>query len=356
MRLLPILIIFSINMYAMRKTLLLTLAIAACLSGLAQDAPKLHTPAEILKILTESKVQYELGVLEKPLPVKDRAQKLNYNNVYRKKTPDGFSTVKYTLTKELEEEERKAEEAFQKSNYEEARKHYLAVLAIDSSYYTVATYIGQTYGIEKNWEKAIEWYEKVIRSNYIDYMAHWFLADAYIEVNRKEEALKEIVIAHILNRNNPRITLSLNLIMKENGLLMDDWAFNPQYTVTKTGDNKVNIQYGEGWLPYALTKAVWAHEPGYSQAMGYEENSFFREPEEKEALIGMLMSDDPKTAALPEIIALQKAVADDQPNRLQEYIFYEILLPNHPVVAFQLPDAFIDNIADYIVAVRCKKA
>ncbi|MET0392341.1 MAG: tetratricopeptide repeat protein [Chitinophagaceae bacterium] len=339
----------------MRKPLTLLLALAAMLPALAQDAPKLHTPAEILQILTDSKVQYEIGILAQPLRPTDQTQNLNYNNVYRRRTASGFSTVRYSQSDALENVMTKAENAFAGKQYDSARAYYLQALETDTSYYTVLTYIGQTYGIQKNWDKAIEWYQKAIRSNYIDYMAHWFLADAYIEVKEPEEAKKEILIAHILNRNNPRIRLSLNYVLKNNGLSMNTWIFNPQYTVTKDADNKVKVQYGDGWLSYALTKAVWAHEPGYSESMGYKNDSFFRELEEKEALIGMLISEDPKTQALPETLALQKATADGKENRLQEFVFYEILLPKHPAVALQLPDQLIEDIMAYILEVRCEK-
>lgn len=339
----------------MRKTLLLALAIAAMTPVLAQSDVKLHSPAEILQMLTDSKVQYEIGILDKPLQPTDQSQNLNYNNVYRRRTDKGFSTVRYTRNAAVEAIMVKAEQAFANKNYDSARAYYLQALETDTAYYTVITYIGQTYGIQKNWEKAIEWYQKAIRSNYIDYMAHWFLADAYMEMKQTEEAKKEILIAHVLNRNNPRIRVSLNYILKSNGLKMSSWVFNPQYNVTKDADNKVKVMYGDGWLSYALTKAVWAHEPGYSQSMGYTDESFFRELEEKEALIGMIVSEDPKTLALPETLALQKATEDGKENRLQEFIFYEILLTAHPGVAFQLPDQLVEDIAGYILEIRCEK-
>jgi tetratricopeptide (TPR) repeat protein len=259
------------------------------------------------------------------------------------------------MNRELQDAVTKAEDAFHDNKYEEARQWYLRSLTIDSTYYTVMTYIGQTYGIERNWDKAIEWYNKVISLNYIDYMAHWFLADAYQATGRPEEAKKEIITAHILNRNNPRIRTALISILKANHLKLDDWTFNPQYSVSKDANNKIQVKYGDGWLPFALTKAVWAFEPGYRESMGYENENTFRELEEKEALIGMLLSDDPKTKNLPETIALEKATKDTKNNLLQEYIFYEILLPEHPAVAFQLPDNFIEAISTYLLKVRCSK-
>jgi tetratricopeptide (TPR) repeat protein len=326
------------------------------LSALYAQKPQLHSPAEILKIMTDSKMHYLVGQLENKVKPRDQSMNLNFNNVYRVSTADGVESRLYSISPELKKMVDKAEEAFGKDNTGDARKFYLKALDIDPKYYTIMTYVGQTYGIEKDWDKAIEWYEKTIKLNYIDYMAHWFLADAYHDVGRIEEAKKEILIAHVLNRNNPRILSSLKRILRSNKLAWKDWVFNPQYTILQKTNDSIDIKYGEGWLAYAMTKAIWAYEPGYSKSMGYDNDNFFRELEEKEALIGLLLSDDPETKALPETLALQKATEDDDNTMLQEFVFYEILLRDHPAAAYQFPDGLITAITDYLLSVRCEKS
>jgi hypothetical protein len=186
-------------------------------------------------------------------------------------------------------------------------------------------------------------------------MAHWFLANAYRSTGDKNGALREILTAHVLNRNNPRITASLHTILEDHDLRYDGWVFSPQYSVMEKPDKSVEIQYGEGWLIYALTKAIWGFEPGYRQSMGYEKDGVFRELEEKEALVGLILSEDEKTKALPVRKALERTTEDKKNNRLQEFIFYEILLPKHPSAAYQFPESLVDAIADYILEVRCEK-
>ena len=339
----------------MKKIILVTAAFLTAFIAPAQKKAQLHTPAEIMKILIDSKVQYSLSQLESPIAEKDLSSHLVFNNFYRKITTGGFSTAEYKITKEVEQAVAKAEEAFQKNDQDEARKFYLKALELDSSYYMVMTYIGQTYRIQDNWAKAIEWYEKTIQLNYIDYMAHWFLADAYEAAGRLDDAKKEIIIAHILNRNNPRIRTALTQILQKNNLKLSDWVFNPQISISQKADNSIDIKYGEGWLIYALVKAIWAYEPGYRQSMGYENENVFRESEEKEGLIGLLLSEDPKTKSTPVTMALKKATEDKKHNMLQEFIYYEILFPEHPIIASQLPDEIIENIMDYILKVRCEK-
>jgi tetratricopeptide (TPR) repeat protein len=337
------------------RNILFLLSFSLSLFVSAQNKPQIHSPAELIKIMTDSKVEYGLSQLDSVLKPVDYSNKLNFNTVYRKFTGTGFSTVKYSVNKEAIEEETKAEEQFAKGNYSGARDHYLRAYQADTSFYKVMTYIGQTYGIQRDWEKAIEWYRKTIDRNYIDYMAHWFLANAYSATGKKEEALQEILVAHVLNRNNPRIYVSLNSILEENGMRLTKWVFSPQYSVKKNPDNSVEVKYGEGWIVYALTKAIWNFEPGYMQSMGYDNENVFRELEEKEGLIGLLLSEDEKTKALPETKALERATENKEDNLLQEFIFYEILLPQHPMAAYQFPNGLIKNITEYILKVRCDK-
>lgn len=337
------------------KQALLAIFSFVAVAAAAQKKPELHTPAELVKIMTDSKVTYNLSQLDSVIKQPDRSAKVNYNDVYRKTTATGTATYRYSVNKEAAKEMEKAEEEFAKNNLDEARKHYLLCLEADTGYYMAMTYIGQTYYIQKNWNKAIEWYEKATRVNYIDYMAHWFLADTYSAAGKKDEALDEILIAHVLNRNNPRIMKSLDLILGEHRFKYNNWVFSPQYSVKKNPDNSVELKYGEGWLVYAVTKAIWNFEPGYRESMGYSDENVFRELEEKEGLIGLLLSEDPKTAALVERKALEKATDDKKNNMLQEYIFYEILLTDHPSVAYQLPEGFIQSIADYVLKVRCER-
>jgi hypothetical protein len=320
--------------------------------GNAQDPPsKLHTPAEILKLISDSKLTYEIKELKTKIDVQDYSSKLNYNGVYRKEEENGFSTVKYNPNTASAEAYDKAEEAFQKNNVEQAQKYYLESYEKDSSFYQVMTYIGQTYGFQKNWNTAIDWYEKAIGKNYIDYMAHWFLADAYVALEKFEEAKKQILIAHVLNRNNPRIVGAMKNILKKNKLVYTDWYFNPQYKLTKT-DSKIIVDCDLNWMTYALTKALWAYEPGYAESMGKKDDSFFNEDEEKEALVGILTQNKLKKLKEPELLALKTAL---DKKMVQAYIYYEILLPAHPVVAYQLPEELVNNIVDYLAEVRFQK-
>ena len=207
--------------------------------------------------------------------------------------------------------------------------------------------------MEKEWDKAIEYYEKAIRLNYIDYLAHWFLADAYISTGRKEEAKKQILIAHILNRNNKRIIDAMYEILKENKLSYNSqWQFTPQIELKKKEATRFEVKYKGIWLGYALAKALWEYEPGYKTTIGATDSSLFHLNSEKEALLGVLTaaSKEKKSSLSEDILSLRKAL---DKKLFEEYAYYEILLPEHPFVAYNFPESLVDNIAEYIVTIRC---
>jgi len=309
----------------------------------------LHTPSQIFEIMEKSPVLYDLNISKTKHKSPDRSENLNTNDSYRVVTDSSILTKKYEVSDAGNKYFKKAEEYYQKGDTKGAREMYLKVLETDPSYYMMMTYVGQTYEMEKNYGKAIEWYEKTIDSNYIDYMAHWFLADAYKLDGNMLKAIDEITIAMILNRNNPRLRASFDMIYKELKLDTDDWYFNPQYKLDSTGKDQVKIECGDDWLGYAMVKALWKYEPGYSESMGVEKGSFSTR-EEREAFICLVPTfAKKKLKKNPEFAALQKAIDN---KMVDEYIIYEVILPDYPSVAYQLTEEFIDNIKEYVVTVR----
>jgi len=277
---------------------------------------------------------------------------LNYNHYYRVNNEGAILTLKYEIDSVVQAYLSVAEEYFQDRKFSLARDLYFEALIVDSTFYQVMTYIGQIYGIEGDFDTAIEWYKRAISLNYIDYMAHWFLADAYRMQGDIDKAVDEITIAMILNRNNPRIKKSLNRIYELKRLKTDDWTFNPQLKIDSIGIDHVRIAFDIDWLGYAMVKAVWKYEPGYKESMGVDKDSFSA-LEEKESIACLMATfDKKKLKKHPEFKALKLALDKD---RIDEFIFYEIVLSEHPFVAYQLSEEFIISIKDYVKAVRGKQ-
>lgn len=326
----------------------LALLLSSSISLLAQQ---LHSPKELFEIMDKSKLVYTFSELENPVLPEDRNMKLNFNTVYQVTESDRIATYQYDLKEEAKEVLERAEAYFQDGEYLQARAAYLEVLEIDPKYYKVMTYIGQTYGIEKDFGKAMKWYKKTIKLNPIDYMAHWFLADVYFVKGNLNKAVEEITTAKILNRNNPRIQQSLEMIYAKKKLSTENWDFVPQVAIDSLDSVGVQVAAAPGWVGYAIAKAVWQYEPGYPQSMGVEPGNLTT-IEERECLLGLLLAaDDEELGDDPIVKTLVAAVGE---KTLDAYILYEVMLPQYPAIAYQLTENQIKRIRDYIIKVRSK--
>ncbi len=321
---------------------------------------QLHTPAEIIKMMIDSKTSYEYSILDSVIKCSDYSNNLNEYYKYRIKNDSGLVTHIFSPNEQAAIYYAKAEKAFQSNDNDSALVYYMMTIKADSSLSNVMAYIGQIYYGRKDYDKAILWCKKAIDKNFIDFMAHWFLADAYFarhSVQDLKNAVDEVTIAQILNRNNPRIKKSMKDIFEVADRNTEDWCFNPQMKHHRISDSKVSVSSAKEWIVYAMAKALWEYEPGYRESMGVTKGKHSN-LEDKECLLPLIMSiDKSKKENKKEYEDLQfKILLEATENKhIDEYIFYEILLPEHPSIVNQLPDEVILKIKDYILNIRHKK-
>ncbi|MDD4968017.1 MAG: tetratricopeptide repeat protein [Paludibacter sp.] len=335
----------------MKKSAVVLVLLSIFSYGYTQE---IHSPVEILKLLSNSKLRYDIKMLDKPITGPDYSVKLNYSDSYRVVSDSSINTYFYKPNDLATQKFQKAEIYFQAKDYENALIWYKSTLEADSSYFLVMNYIGQVYEINKDHKNAIFWYKKAISKNYIDYMSHWFLADNYKSINDLTHAVDEIVIARILNRNNPRIKKSFDAIFLRAKRDTSDWYFNPQIEISKPSENTINLAMNDKWFGYGMPKALWMYEPGYSESMGATKGQHTI-LEDRECLISMVIAQTnakAKIKGIPEFTVLKQAAEN---KHLDDYIFFEIILPKNPAVAYQLPEKSILEIKDYILDVRNKK-
>lgn len=333
----------------MRTFALFTLMILS----LSISAQELHTPAEMMKIMEDSKLSYSLMTLTEKKSCPDRSDNVLNHNYYRVMEDSVMVTRSFSLKPDAEPWYEKAEAHFAAKAFDSARFCYEKVLEVDPAFTKAMTYVAQMYGILGNLDQSAEWYRRAIQANYIDYLAHWMIADIYTMQDRIPEAVDEITIASVLNRNNPRLRKKQFEIYEKAKLSGEDWCFNPQMELSWDED-KITIGFDEAWIGYALPKAVWAFEPGYRKSMG-EGDSEFSMLEERECLYNLLIAMDNakiKTKNYPDLAMLKKTV---DAGFFSEYILYEILLPQYPMTANQLPEEVILGIKDYVIRLRQKK-
>lgn len=314
-----------------------------------------HTPSEILTLLQTSKVGYEVGPLI--IPIKSTDGPVLGNGYYVEKK-DNLQFIKSYAENETEEIKKlrlKANDMLNRENadYKAIQKLLEKVLKLNPQHGEVMTQLGLTYFEMGEEDIARQWYEKAIHINPQDYYAHWQLAEALLYSGNVEEAKREIAIAHILNRNLPRLFLKMKDVFFISKTPYADWQFLPQYQISEPDNTRVAIDASGIWLTYALYKAVWKYEPNYAASMVNGAGQDLSQLEEMESLLGLYLTYATYTPqegeVYPELDALGKAIENEM---LEEYIMYEIILPRQPIYANYLDEAFMDRILKYLYTVR----
>ncbi len=327
-----------------------------CLKIYPED--EIMDPQELIKILENSEITYEMKCeRQKPFMNTRKFEKLTNNDYFQVKTGDRITLGKFERTEDIKSDFETAESFFSKKEYEKARIYYRKVLDKKPGTALLMTYIGQTYESKKDYETAKEWYLKAIQSSYIDYMAHWFLSSIYDREGKNREALQELVVAHILNRNNPRIITTLKALTSKNGLNFDDWYFTPLIEIEHPEKNKVILTtYNPEWLYYGMCRLAWEYEPGYrdKRLKKNAEKTLLSSVEIKECLVYLVFQQkiSKEKTTNEQLLTLMNAVREKQ---VSEFIIYEVFLPENPSVALTLPKERIQKIAEYFINMRLKE-
>jgi len=213
------------------------------------------------------------------------------------------------------------------------------LLDISPEYSSAYTYIGDAYYLLGDYSQARTNFEEAIKCNFIDYQAHWFLADALQQLGDSESAVKEITIAHLLNVNHPDIVNKLKQLRDIVNRPWKEWEFNPQYSLDNSNDT-IFIKANPDWTIYALVKAIWKFEPGYAEKMvgPDRKNDIVIIPEEKEAIVG-LVSGNEHFENIREII---------EDGFFMEFVYYEIYAPIAPESMDLMPRDTFNRIIEYI--------
>jgi tetratricopeptide (TPR) repeat protein len=331
------------------KKLLLLLVINFVFGNLFSQ--KIHTPSEILALMVNSSVKYNLNSLGKIIHPKDYSDNVNTNYYYRTEDGKKISLHANDLDGKMKNNLEKAEYYFARGEYGDAIDFYEKAYEDDPTAHFTLTYIGQCYLLKEDYENAAKYEKMAIKKNYIDYMAHWFLADVYVVKGKLKEAAREITIANVLNKNNPRILQAVKRIYTFAGIKWNDFQFTPQIRLERILGDSVSVSFDSTWMMYSLVKAVWAFENGYKESMGVNKDDYSI-LEETEALGCMYIgfkNSGRDVSDIPALSVLEKAIEN---QILEDYILYEIMFLKYPILAYNLPKEKIDKIADYVLKTR----
>ena len=305
-----------------------------------------HSPPEIMKILEESDISYNIGELTDSLKYLSVREKPALNNNYYRETDENGDIYlrDYQVSDSSVELLNAGDMMFASKKYDSALVLYKQALTADSNFFWVLTVIGHAFYYLGEYDSSRYYYEEAIRNNFVDYNAHWFLADLLWKMGDTARTVREITTAHLMNVNHLNIKLRLEDLRVALTSPWQNWSFEPLYHVSDN-KNKVNIIVDVDWIPYALVKAVWKYEPGYCKGITggdyVEGQPYIRE--EIEALNAWFIfketSPDKLFYKVDEIL---------EAGYLNSFIYYEMIAPYFPRLLLLLPDKEFNRLIEYL--------
>jgi tetratricopeptide (TPR) repeat protein len=235
----------------------------------------------------------------------------------------------------------RAETAFENRHYDSALQLYLRLQQEAPSFDPVLTLIGDVHYIQARHDSAAFYYRLALKANRSDYQAHWFLADALWALGDTTEALYQITTAHILNVNHEVLQEVLIDYRARVGRPWIDWSFDLRYEIGRDSA-RVTIQTDINSSFYAMTKALWAYEPGYADKMLDTidlADRVLNLTQEREAAVASLLGIDSLRVNVAEKIGA---------DYIQQFVLYEVIAKREPRLMLLLTEESRDLVVEYL--------
>jgi len=305
----------------------------------------IHSPSQIMRLVERSDLVYELGH-DSLLTAESVEYQVIYEQLYVDTSEGGWEVRQYSLGDSANLLLASADGAFSAKDYGAARELYRDVLDLEPKFHFALTLVGDTYFMTKQWDSASAYFRMAMDSNFYDRHAHWFLADVLWETGDTTAAIREITLAHLLNRNHPQTLKRMCDYRADAGKPWEHWTFEPVFRMTQDSLDKHVIHMlfpSTDWLAYAMVKALWRYEPGYSDKMLANADTPYDAfmLEEREAVFCQLMMQEGEDY-------LGKLLENDF---LDKYIIYEIVSKTDPYIMYRVPpeklNAFLAYLEEY---------
>ncbi|MDZ4182643.1 MAG: tetratricopeptide repeat protein [Candidatus Cloacimonadaceae bacterium] len=310
-----------------------------------------YTFDDLMIRLIESPLLYVMSIEDTLLVTPEQYKQVVGANLYQQKMGKDLMIMEYLLDPEAAKQYNLAEEYFAKEDYTKAIKHYKAALKRHPTNAMVQTFLGQAYRNIGDMKAAKKCYLKAIKANYHGYMAHWFLANIYMSEGNIMQAVEEISLAKVLNRNNPRLQEHFETIMDGAGRRSRDYYFTPQVLISKPEGDSIMIRSTMEWLPYGIVEALWLYEPDFHEKERALKDyfNFTRAAEIFVSLNRAYGTLDQEYRQDPMLAFLHGAAKENLPRG---FVLYEMLLPQAPAGVFQLPRNDIQEMQEYLLKVK----
>lgn len=334
-----------------RKCLIMFFLPGILLSPLMMIAQPFYELSDFLKMAGGSERTYDFTLLQERIKDQVDHGNLNFNYYYQTDSAGKRVVNPWVLAPEVWELQEWAMEAMDQEMPDTAISIYEEILEKQPGYSPALVGIGIAWHSMGYYPLAKQFFLRAIDANPIDYTAFWSLARTYEAMKLNDSAQFAIIRAWILNRNSLEIGKDAERICSSSGGSFKHWNFTPQYKIV-TREDRVVVQYQRSWMGYAICKAIWAYEPGFSSKREIPGSlTMFQERECLSCLLTSMEADKKEYASDQALQGFKLAL---QHKMAMEFILFEILLPANPDMAYLLDDARIAGLVDYVKLTRLK--
>jgi len=337
----------------MRKSLLGLFFLLFCFYMYGQ---RLHTPSEVQQYMEKSSINFSFDTLTEEFTSKGLT--LVEEGYFLIITDSGFELEKreFTLSPKAKKYIAKAKKFERRKKVAKSIKFLKRAHDMHPENMRVMKYLGSLYLENNQAERSISLLENVVEINDIDFEAHSLLAVAYHKTGQKKNALKQISLAHLLNRNHKKIIEILKVIYLENGLPYSDYVFEPKYKIDTQDTLNISIQANEiPWKAYAACKTLWMYDSEYKKGMMNFSNIDITKVEEKECLLNALLSYEQMETGKEDYPLLEYLGASLEKEMVNDFILYEIKSRENPMMMSLLSKERLESVAKYLMSIRVGK-
>ena len=310
--------------------------------------------ADLLQRLNGSPIVFETDI--DPSVQAEPHPQVTSNYYHQVNSEEGISLRLYKLSPPDSMLFEDAEIDYSKGRYEKAREKYESVLKHHPEFAVAMVFTGQTHGINGNDEEARDWYLKAIETNYTDWMAHWFLAETYSNLDMMDDAVHEICIAAVLNRNHQKIRAAREDIFRKARMKLYPWELDLHYKLEFEAGKSASVSASDSvWLKFGMAEALWRADTAFRHSEGGTASPFFFK--EVRNCLNILMDTyrAEKRLKRDQILALEYMVAINDGGLLDEFILHEVWLRRYPVMIYSLTKEEIEELAEYHQLTRSTK-
>ncbi|WP_224248700.1 tetratricopeptide repeat protein [Hyalangium gracile] len=321
--------------------------------------PDFLSPADVMKRLEESKVQYRLE--PKDSPPGGWADQLWPQRVEPVTAPrvvvEGGQRViqEWPENPKAQELVNQGEVHFRDRRYAEAAKLYAQAVEACPDCYLARAYLGDARLFGGDPEAALVDYRKATELNPYDYRLYYFQGSALARLGRLAEARDAFASSLVLNPRNP----VLRQFFRENrglGMALQGDILVPRGFAHEEG-NDVMIEfdpdYGAAWLAFANCKALWIGEPSHREEMTGTTERHFSSIEETECLVSTAMvhvtQSENADATQNMDPSLDRLMAVIEDGMVTELVLFELATRVHPQYTLTLDDADRERLKAYVL-------